>query len=288
MKSNLVFIAQLMLWSVPVEGFMSSGPRGFHRVKRVAAITLQPSPTSAMPDFSQEITDEKPFLVVPEFLPGNTCAALRKEIKDLRAGGKFSVAGIGEDATHDRVNTDIRVAETLFVFPNKVPGMEPLYGILEAVRQSLPGSLSAPLTECLLAYYPEGGYYKKHLDSVQNSASVLREFSFLIYLNPSWSQEDGGCLRIFKDPAGLDDSDYVDVEPRDGTLVVFKSGSVYHEVLPTKAERTAIVGWYNRPPTVGDIGQLSSNGSGVDATKIPLLLVSAALVAAGVAIMTQA
>ena len=98
--------------------------------------------------------------------------------------------------------------------------MEPLYGILEAMRQSLPGSLSAPLTECLLAYYPEGGYYKKHLDSVQNSASVLREYSFLIYLNPSWSQEDGGCLRIFKDPEGLDESDFVDVEPRDGTLVV--------------------------------------------------------------------
>ena len=109
-----------MLLSAPIEGFVPGAYRSFQRVKRLGAITLQPSPTSAMPDFEREITDAKPFVVVPEFLPGNTCAALRKEIKDLRAAGKFSVAGVGEDATNDRVNTDIRVAETLFVFPNKV------------------------------------------------------------------------------------------------------------------------------------------------------------------------
>lgn len=40
---------------------------------------------------------------------------------------------------------------------------------------------------------------------------------------------------------------FVDVPPRAGTLVVFDSSAVPHEVLDTKCERLAVAGWFNRP-----------------------------------------
>ena len=57
-----------------------------------------------------------------------------------------------------------------------------------------------------------------------------------------WTEDDGGCLRLYTDgggeeaPAGAAPS-YVDVEPKAGTLVVFRSDLVPHEVLDTTAPR---------------------------------------------------
>jgi Rps23 Pro-64 3,4-dihydroxylase Tpa1-like proline 4-hydroxylase len=38
----------------------------------------------------------------------------------------------------------------------------------------------------------------------------------------------------------------MDVSPRAGTLVVFKSATVSHEVLATNQRRMCVVGWFNR------------------------------------------
>jgi predicted 2-oxoglutarate/Fe(II)-dependent dioxygenase YbiX len=99
---------------------------------------------------------------------------------------------------------------------------------------------------------PNGGYYRRHVDSYANTPQALRKFSFLLYCNEEWTQADGGCLRIHTDgggemaPSGTPPS-YVDVEPTAGTLVLFRS-DVPHEVLDTSASRLAMVGWFNSPP----------------------------------------
>jgi Rps23 Pro-64 3,4-dihydroxylase Tpa1-like proline 4-hydroxylase len=76
-----------------------------------------------------------------------------------------------------------------------------------------------------------------------NTGSVAREWSFLLYLNEHWTPSDGGHLRIHDvDGSGQ----HRDVAPEAGTLVLFKSDTVPHEVRPTTASRMAIVGWLHR------------------------------------------
>ena len=131
-----------------------------------------------------------------------------------------------------------------------------LYPLLEGVRKELEHGtgveLSPLLTEGAYMSYPNGGFYRRHIDSYPNTPQECRKFSYLLYCNPNWKPSDGGCLRLHDDggaevaPAGARPC-YVDVEPRAGTLVVFRS-DVPHEVLDTSASRLAIAGWFNSPP----------------------------------------
>ena len=57
-------------------------------------------------------------------------------------------------------------------------------------------------------------------------------------------------------PAG-EEPNYVDVNPTSGTLVLFNSSKIAHEVLDTRDERIAIVGWYNRVENENDNTSIS-------------------------------
>jgi hypothetical protein len=77
---------------------------------------------------------------------------------------------------------------------------------------------------------------------------------------------------------------YEDIPPAGGTLVLFKSNIIPHEVLDTNTERVAVVGWYNRGVTPADIASLASEG---DKTRVALLAASAALISAGIAMIAM-
>jgi SM-20-related protein len=86
------------------------------------------------------------------------------------------------------------------------------------------------------ALYPEGTYYKRHLDTFQNDDS--RKLSIVCYLNDEdWLPEFGGELVIYK-PEGE-----VSVYPLKGRMVIFESQVLEHEVKPVKRERLSITGW---------------------------------------------
>ena len=264
-----------------------------------------------IPGSSLQELSSKGYVIIQDFLPPNLVEALREDVKTLRSSNKFNVAKIGQDSTNN-LNTEIRVAETCFLGESKLLDMannarQNMYDILDSLRVDLSGNelfdtndssgelvkaapaLDKSLSELLYAYYPKGGFYRRHTDAVSNSASVLRSYSLLLYLNNDWKESDGGCLRIHLDSGGdfLPDNEepnYVDVEPRGGTLVLFKSDQIPHEVLDTNAERTAIVGWYNRPYTSADISSLASEE---DKVRGMMLMVAAALVTVGtVSILT--
>ena len=100
---------------------------------------------------------------------------------------------------HDRIQTMRRELEPLFK-RKLAEGMEVMYVI-----------------------YPEGGYYKRHLDSaagVDMQGTGKRSVSFIIYLNPpGWDTKNGGQLRVYGD------HDVRDVYPESGSIVVFDSKS---------------------------------------------------------------
>lgn len=125
---------------------------------------------------------------------------------------------------------------------------EQLFAIVRGLEDSLRAhsgyALDSAATELKYAVYPYGGHYRRHLDS-RVSGEMSREFSIILYLNRDWSRAEGGMLRVYRGSG--DERWHEDIAPAAGTLVVFKSDAVPHEVLHTSAKRVAIVGWFNRP-----------------------------------------
>lgn len=102
------------------------------------------------------------------------------------------------------------------------------------------------------AHYGPGDFYKKHVDAFRPNGSergARREVSLVTYLNPAWQPEDGGELLIY-DATGQQVIERV--LPRQGTVVVFLSTEVPHEVLPAKRDRFSIAGWFRLNGSLAD------------------------------------
>ena len=108
----------------------------------------------------------------------------------------------------------------------------------------------------------------KHVDNDPRTPDT-RAVTAILYLNGDWKPSDGGCLRVYSAHpealtagthagaaadaavAGLKagapgisgGSQYVDVEPRRGTMVLFWSHRIEHEVLPANTPRFALSLW---------------------------------------------
>ena len=91
------------------------------------------------------------------------------------------------------------------------------------------------------AVYPEGTFYKRHLDTFQNDGT--RKLSVVCYLNDeTWLEENGGELTIYVDENG--DEKAIDLYPFPGRVVIFESQELEHEVQRVKhSKRLSITGW---------------------------------------------
>lgn len=322
--SNLIFVFGGSLCTTMTDAFLNSPSpslinhqSSFNKISikgslhphKLASTKLHLS-ASQMPrirDSSLQELAKNGYVIIKDFIGPDLVQALRNDVNLLRSSNKFNIAKIGQDSSN-KLNTDIRVAETCFLGEGKLQDMAndartQLYNVLNQLQGDLSGNpildvndssngelikaapaLDKSLSELLYAYYPKGGFYRRHTDAVQNSASVLRTYSLLMYLNSDWKESDGGCLRIHLDSGGDflpegEEPNFIDVEPKAGTLVLFKSDKIPHEVLDTNTERTAVVGWYNRPLSSADIASLASEQ---DKVRGIMLLVAAGLVTFGV------
>lgn len=90
------------------------------------------------------------------------------------------------------------------------------------------------------ALYPEGTFYKRHLDTFQNDDR--RKLSLVCYLNEEdWKPENGGELVIYKEENGVEVAK--SIYPLPGRVVIFESQLLEHEVKPVKTIRMSITGW---------------------------------------------
>ena len=227
-------------------------------------LTLSPSQWKHLSDHA--------WVVIPDFLDAVTAKMVRRDIHELRAAKRFAVAKIGHDGmVQDETAPfrDIRHSETCpWRQSDALPDHEGRTAVmerLEELRQDLEAKtkkddtavlLDPDLTELMYAWYPAGGYYRRHRDAEKDTPSSWRQYSVLLYLQPDWEPAHGGVLRIHRDSGGderpVDElPNFVDVPPKEGTLVLFQSDAVPHEVLSTHAERYAVVGWFlaSQPPT---------------------------------------
>lgn len=90
------------------------------------------------------------------------------------------------------------------------------------------------------ALYPEGTFYKRHLDTFQNDGR--RKLSMVCYLNnENWTPENGGELSIYTTNKGKEEE--LKIYPLPGRMVIFESQELEHEVKTVKVPRLSITGW---------------------------------------------
>lgn len=90
------------------------------------------------------------------------------------------------------------------------------------------------------AIYPQGTFYKRHLDTFQNDDR--RKLSIVCYLNnENWKPENGGELVLYLNNNGQEKPTII--YPFPGRMVIFESQLLEHEVKPVNTKRFSITGW---------------------------------------------
>jgi len=196
---------------------------------------------SVLDQISSEIYQNS-FAIIDGFIDEEFRKALLEEQTSLIEAGKFRKAGIGS-GEKKLVRPEIRSDQVLWMDAESLSPLQAEYWKkVEEIRQILNQRCFLGLRsfEGHFARYPIGSFYKRHLDQFQQVS--YRVVSVILYLNDSWTESDKGVLRMYIPQE--DGSEIIkDVLPVGGRLVVFLSGEIPHEVLPTKKERISITGW---------------------------------------------
>jgi len=185
---------------------------------------------------------DKGWCVLDDYIPEEFRKELLKEQEELLMHGQFRLAGIGKGESF-AIKPEIRSDKVLWMDQSLLTPLQEVYwDKMEKLRTAINQRcyLGLKSFEAHFAMYPQGSFYLRHLDQFQSVS--YRIVSVVLYLNDTWDESDGGELRMYYTrPDGIED--FQDFLPLGGRVVVFLSGEVPHEVLPTKKERISITGW---------------------------------------------
>ncbi len=196
-------------------------------------------------DGLMEAMNLRGWATVPEYLGRLESAGLRAECEAAWGKGEFHRAGVGR-GTGLQVREEIRRDEVLWLDPDCNSTEQNHYlASLEILRLAMNQKFFLNLAdfEGHFAIYPEGAFYKPHLD--RHAGTSNRVVTLILYLNPDWQPGDGGELKLWT-TAGDRSGEFILIEPRMGTLVSFMSGEFWHEVLPARKSRMSITGWFRQ------------------------------------------
>ena len=180
------------------------------------------------------------YAVIPHFLSANMQQGLLQELQDYAAQGRFHAAGIGRGA-QQTLNTHIRGDRICWLEPEFRFGSCYLRR-MDALRQQLNQSFYLGLQsyEAHYAHYQAGNVYQRHVDRHRdNDARVV---SSVCYLNADWPSDAGGELQLYSAQNEL----LLSLPPTSGTLVLFMSADMPHEVRAATQSRYSIAGWFRR------------------------------------------
>jgi len=179
------------------------------------------------------------YVVVDRPVSDEIALGLAAECRSFRDAGIFAPAGIGTGESY-RVREEVRNnrivwwdAETCLPFQARFQQF--LEEAMTALNRGL--LLALQTYEAQFSIYPPGCFYKKHVDCFKNRSN--RQISMTFYLNPDWQDSDGGHIVLY--PEG---GEAVRIAPECNRMVLFPSGTMLHEVLPTRRERLAIAVWF--------------------------------------------
>lgn len=180
--------------------------------------------------------------VVDGFISEVEGRELLQALLDLHAQGQFHAATIGRQQEAHR-DARVRGDEILWLDREMdQPGITLFIRRMEAMIAYFNRNCYTGIRdyESHFAMYPAGAYYQRHLDQFRGTDS--RKFTFILYLNFGWQEEDGGQLRVYL--PGENGESTVDIAPLACRMVCFRSAAVPHEVLLTHKPRYSITGWW--------------------------------------------
>lgn len=183
------------------------------------------------------------WVVIPHALSAAITANLRTACLEVWQQGLFHEAATGRADGQAR-RAEIRSDSVLWLDQvAALPAVQAYNAAMDDIMQAVNRGLYLGLVELEshFAVYPEGAFYKKHLDRFQDDDA--RTLTTVFYLNEGWPQQAGGQIRLYLD---ADCREFIDVEPEAGTLVLFLSDRFWHEVLPARQQRLSVTGWYRR------------------------------------------
>lgn len=174
------------------------------------------------------------------FVPDALTVELAAECRRRAAAGELEPAAVGRGPAQE-VREAVRGDRIQWLEPGQVEVCDQYLQLMDSLRMALNRGLFLGLEdfECHFAQYPPGAFYRRHLDRFRDDDK--RMVSAVLYLNDNWQTEQGGQLRMY-----LDNDQPYDVDPVGGSLVVFLSGEVPHEVLPASRDRLSLTGWFRR------------------------------------------
>ncbi|MCP9199217.1 2OG-Fe(II) oxygenase [Gramella sp. GC03-9] len=189
----------------------------------------------------QDLMDKK-YSIVDDFFTAEEVHVLRDSLMRKYEEDNFKKAAIG-NRTNEIIEKSIRGDFILWINEADNGPAENLYfkkinSLVEYLnRTCFMGILHK---EFHYAVYPEGTFYKRHLDTFQNDGR--RKLSMVCYLNnEDWKPENGGELTIYTNEDGKEEE--MNIYPLAGRVVIFESQELEHEVKPVKVPRLSITGW---------------------------------------------
>ncbi|PNW74928.1 hypothetical protein CHLRE_12g504100v5 [Chlamydomonas reinhardtii] len=221
------------------------------RARRCLATSAAPDVTSA---FERVITPEvaehlgaQGYAVVDGVFGGEAARRLRGEVVRLYEGGhmhKNCTHLVKDNSTSLVEKAHIHEAE--LTLDSGVQAAAPLCSALNTDR-TLATMISLFLPQLTLDSQAiklqynagGGGCFPMHYDSDEQLDG--RRVTAIFYLNPDWTEADGGQLRLYPFPGAP-----VDVAPREDRLVLFASTRMAHRVLPAAAPRCCFTIWLSQ------------------------------------------
>ncbi len=185
---------------------------------------------------------EEGWATFDNFISPEMVLALREELTTLYEQGEFRQAGIGKGSNF-QIKPEIRSDRVMWLDPDNLSELQQVFwNEIENLRAILNREFFLGLKsfEAHFTKYPAGSFYKRHIDQFKNVP--YRIISCILYLNPDWEPSMGGQLRIYL-PGENDTERHIDIKPTAGTLAIFKSADIPHEVLITHQERYSLTGW---------------------------------------------
>ena len=219
-----------------------------------------------------------------DFITSDAVAICREEIKHVAPHYTPGEIWLGKHASGAQISVkSVRGDRVFWMHPEQIElgGFVALAEMLAAIDRLVLDELGAKRrvarlenladrTHAMLAEYPgRGSRFVRHVD---NTGRDGRRLTVLCYLNPEWRGENGGALKVYpqetetegggrsalKSGEGEREGEREregegeggprwgaeTIAPAGGTLAMFYSDRVPHEVLPALSERHSFTVWY--------------------------------------------
>ncbi|WNF47069.1 2OG-Fe(II) oxygenase [Pseudomonas sp. SG20056] len=183
---------------------------------------------------------EQGWSLQPQFIAPSLTLELAEECRKRAAQGALAPAGVGRGA-QQQIREGVRGDHIQWLEAGQAKACDQYLQAFDELRLALNQGLYLGLEdfEGHFALYPPGAFYQKHVDRFRDDDR--RAVSAVFYLNEDWQAEHGGALRLY-----LPNGETRDVLPQAGSLLLFLSADMPHEVLPARRDRLSLTGWFRR------------------------------------------